>query len=141
MKMGQAHSHTLLIRDTRQHVQSPSHPGHRGATACLLDDAVETSVELHNASSHTVEEVAQLYLHQRYGRAARPVRELKALERVTLKPGETRTLRFEIPAALRHYWNAAHRAYVLDKSDFDVWVGGALTAELHAEFAVRDGAD
>jgi beta-glucosidase len=110
------------------------------ATQIGLDDAVEASVELHNASSHTVEEVAQLYLHQRYGRAARPVRELKGFQRVTLEPGGTCTLRFEIPAAARRYWSVADGAYVLDESDFDVWLGGASTAELHAEFAVRGGA-
>jgi beta-glucosidase len=110
------------------------------STQIGLDDVVEASVELHNASSHTAEEVAQLYLHQRYGRAARPVRELKAFQRVTLKPGETRTLRFEIPAATRRYWSAADGAYVLDESTFDVWAGGASTAELHAEFVVEGGA-
>jgi beta-glucosidase len=110
------------------------------STQIGLDDVVEASVELHNASSHTAEEVAQLYLHQRYGRAARPVRELKAFQRVTLKPGETRTLRFEIPAAARRYWSAADGAYVLDESTFDVWAGGASTAELHAEFVVGGGA-
>jgi len=84
--------------------------------------------------------VAQLYLHQRYGRAARPVRELKGFQRVSLAPGETRTLRFELPPAARRYWSAADRAYVLDASTFDVWVGGASTAELHSEFEVRGSA-
>jgi beta-glucosidase len=111
------------------------------ATSLGLNDAVEVTVDLHNASSRAVEEVAQLYLHQRYGRAARPVRELKAFRRVRLDPGETTTLRFEITAAVRRYWSAADGIYVLDASTFDVWVGGASTAELHAEFAVQDGAD
>lgn len=104
------------------------------------DDAVEATVELHNPSARAVEEVAQLYLHQRYGRAARPVRELKGFERVTLAPGETRSLRFTIPASARRYWSAADRTYVIDESDFDVWVGGAATAELHAAFVVRASA-
>jgi beta-glucosidase len=106
------------------------------ATQIGLDDAVEATVELHNASSRSVEEVAQLYLHQRYGRAARPVRELKGFQRVSLAAGETRTLRFEVPPAARRYWSAADRTYVLDASTFDVWVGSASTAELHAEFEV-----
>jgi beta-glucosidase len=111
------------------------------ATQIGSDDAVEATVELHNVSSRAVEEVAQLYLHQRYGRAARPVRELKGFQRVTLEPGETRMLRFEIPAEARRYWSTADRAYVLDESTFDVWVGSDSTAELHAEFAVRSGND
>ena len=107
------------------------------ATQIGLDDAIEATVELYNASSRTVEEVAQLYVHQRYGRAARPVRELKGFERVTLAPGDIRTLRFLIPVAARRYWSTADRSYVLDESTFDVWVGGDSTAELHAEFVVR----
>lgn len=103
------------------------------------DEAVEATVELRNLSPRAVEEVAQLYLHQRYGRAARPVRELKGFQRVTLAPGETRTLRFAIPAAARRYWSAAAGAYVLDEALFDVWVGGDSTAELHAVLEVRAG--
>lgn len=104
-----------------------------------LNDTVQATVKLYNASSRVAEEVAQLYLHQRYGRAARPVRELKAFERVTLQPGESRTLSFELPASARRYWSAAERDYVLDESDFDVWIGGASTATLHATFSVRSG--
>ncbi|GIV94246.1 glycoside hydrolase family 3 N-terminal domain-containing protein [Chloroflexus aurantiacus] len=107
------------------------------ATQIGLNDTIEATVEVHNVSARDVEEVVQLYLHQRYGRAARPVRELKGFERVTLKPGERRTLRIAIPPSARRYWSKADSAYVLDESDFDVWVGGDSTAALHAEFAVR----
>jgi beta-glucosidase len=107
------------------------------ATSIGLDDTLEVSVEVRNPSSRAVEEVAQLYLHQQYGRAARPVRELKAFRRVTLAPGETRTLHFAVPASARRYWSSAEGTYVLDESTFDVWVGGASTASLHAEFAVQ----
>lgn len=105
-----------------------------------LEGSVEARVELHNLSSRAVDEVAQLYLHQRHGRAARPVRELKAFERVTLNPGEMRMIHFTIPAAARRYWSAADGAYVLDESDFDIWVGGSSAAALHAEFVVRGSA-
>jgi beta-glucosidase len=107
------------------------------ATSLGVNDPLEVTVEVRNASSRAVEEVAQVYLHQRYGRAARPVRELKAFERLTLAPGETRTLRFVIEASARRYWSSTEGTYVLDESTFDVWVGGASTAALHAEFTVR----
>jgi beta-glucosidase len=102
-----------------------------------LRDTLAVSVDLQNVSARPLQEVAQLYLHQRYGRAARPVRELKAFELVHLEPGETRTLHFTIEAAARRYWSAEERAYVLDESVFDLWVGGAATASLHAEFTVQ----
>jgi beta-glucosidase len=109
------------------------------AASIGLNDPLEVTVEARNPSSRQVEEVAQLYLHQRYGRAARPVRELKAFRRVTLAPGETRVLHFEIPASARRYWSSTEGTYVLDESAFDVWVGGDSSATLHAEFTVQDG--
>lgn len=48
------------------------------------------------------------------------MRELKALERVTLKPGETRTLHFALLAAARRYCSAADGAYVLNESTLDL---------------------
>jgi beta-glucosidase len=110
------------------------------ATALGIEDTLDVTVDVRNVSSRSVEEVAQLYLHQRHGRAARPVRELKAFQRVSLAPWEIRTLHFAIPASARRYWSAAQGAYVLDASTFDAWVGGASTASLHAEFAVQGSA-
>ena len=107
------------------------------ASSIGLNDALHVSVEVRNTSTRAVEEVAQVYLHQRHGRAARPVRELKAFQRVWLGAGESRTLQFELPASARRYWSAADRAYVLDATTFDLWVGGDCTATLQAEFVVR----
>jgi beta-glucosidase len=109
------------------------------STSIGMDDPLELTVDLRNASARAVEGVAQVYLHQRYGRAARPVRELKAFQRVTLQPGETRTLHFALPPSARRYWSAADGEYVLDESIFDVWVGGDSTAALHAVFTVQMG--
>jgi beta-glucosidase len=69
------------------------------------------------------DEVVQLYIHQRHGSASRPARELKGFERVTLAPGESRTVRFPLGPEQLRYWNAAARDWVLDASTFDVWVG------------------
>jgi len=104
-----------------------------------LNETVTASVEVHNPSGKQIEEVVQLYIHQRYGRAARPVRELKGFERITLAPGEKRTLSFEIPSSARRYWSATEQNYVLDETTFDVWVGGSSAADLHAEFTVKEG--
>jgi beta-glucosidase len=49
-----------------------------------------------NTGPRAADEVAQLYIHQRYGSASRPVRELKGFERITLGPGQTKTVRFTL---------------------------------------------
>jgi beta-glucosidase len=53
-------------------------------------------VDVTNASSVAGNAVVQIYIHQRYGAASRPVRQLKGFERVALQPGETKTLTFPL---------------------------------------------
>ncbi len=99
---------------------------------------VTVSVDVTNTSGRIADEVVQLYLHQRYGTASRPARELKGFERITLAPGELRTVRFPIGPAERRYWNAAARDWVTEASTFDVWVGGDSTAANTLTFDVAD---
>lgn len=91
---------------------------------------VTVSVEVRNTSDRAADEVVQLYLHQRYGTASRPVRELKGFQRVTLAAGELRTLSFRVGPDERQYWNAAAHDWVTDAATFDIWVGGDSTAPL-----------
>ena len=98
---------------------------------------VEVSVDVENTGRRPGEEVAQLYIHQRFGNASRPVRELKGFERVVLAPGEKKTVRFTLGKPELVYWNAAERAWVQElATTFDVWVGGDSNATLHTEFEV-----
>ena len=96
------------------------------------------SVRVTNTGDREADEVVQLYLHQRYGTASRPVRELKGFQRITLAAGESRTLSFPVGPAERRYWNATVRDWVTDPSTFDVWVGGDSTATLAAEFEITE---
>jgi beta-glucosidase len=101
------------------------------------DGVVEVAVTVRNTAAHDGEEVVQLYLHQRSGTAARPVRELKGFQRVAVPAGEERRVTFRVGPRERRYWNAAAHAWVLDPSVFDVRVGGDATAALGATFTVR----
>jgi beta-glucosidase len=89
-----------------------------------------------NTGSRAGDEVAQLYIHQRHGTAARPVRELKGFRRIALEPGETRTVQFELGPGELRYWNAAARDWVIDAATFDVRVGGDCEAQLLTTFDV-----
>jgi len=99
-------------------------------------ESVTVSVTVTNSGGRAADEVVQLYLHQRYGTASRPVRELKGFQRLTLAAGESRTVDFPIGPAELRYWNATVRDWVVDASTFDVWAGGDSTAELATTFAV-----
>jgi beta-glucosidase len=102
----------------------------------VAGESVPVSVDVRNTGSRAADEVAQLYIHQRSGSSARPVRELKGFQRVTLKPGETRTIRFALTPAELSYWTAAKHAWVQDNTTFDVYVGNSSQAALTTTFEV-----
>jgi beta-glucosidase len=99
-----------------------------------VSDANEVSVDVTNTGSVPGDAVAQMYIHQRYGSASRPVRELKGFERIALQPGETKTLKFPLGTDQLHYWNPQSKGWVVEPTEFDVWAGEDSTASLHTEF-------
>lgn len=100
------------------------------------DDSLGISVRVTNTGDRDGDDVAQLYIHQRYGGAARPVRELKGFHRVWLASGESQVIRFSLGPEELKYWNAASHSWVVDDARFDVWVGGDSSASLGATFRV-----
>ena len=99
-----------------------------------VGESIPVEVDLKNTGQIKGDEVAQLYIHQRSGTSARPVRELKGFQRVALKPGETRTLRFTLTPQDLGYWSAVTGTWIHDASKFDVWVGGSSAADLAGSF-------
>jgi beta-glucosidase len=98
------------------------------------DGTVTVSVRVTNTADREAAEVVQLYLHQRHGSASRPVRELKAFQRIVLPGQASHQVQFTIGPDQRRYWSTTARDWILDDSVFDVYVGGDSTAELTATF-------
>jgi beta-glucosidase len=98
--------------------------------------AATVSVDVTNSGVIAGDEVVQLYVHQKAGSASRPMRELKGFRRVTLKAGETQTVRFPLGPDELRYWSSAERKWVQETEAFDVWVGSDSQAALRADLAV-----
>lgn len=96
------------------------------------------SVDVQNTGTRPGSEVAQLYIHQRSGSTSRPVRLLKDFERVTLTPGEKKTVHFSLSKDELSFWSSAEKKWVEEKATFDLWTGADSNASLHAEFSVRE---
>jgi beta-glucosidase len=99
-----------------------------------VGESLTASVTVTNTGDRDGDEVVQLYVHQRYGSASRPVRELKGFRRVHLAAGDAQTVEFPIGPDQLRYWSAAARDVVLEASTFDVWAGGDSTAALTTSF-------
>ncbi|MFT4109263.1 glycoside hydrolase family 3 N-terminal domain-containing protein [Propionicimonas sp.] len=100
------------------------------------EGTVQVSVDVTNTSDRDGTETVQLYLHQRSGTSSRPLRQLKAFQKVGIPAGATRTVVLEVGPEQRRYWSSATRGTVLDATTFDVWVGPDATAEKGASFTV-----
>ena len=105
-----------------------------------LGGRLSVSTTVTNTGTRAGDEVVQLYIHQRAGRASRPVRLLQGFRRVTLAPGESRKVDFVLDKSNIRYWNAAERGWVIDPGTFDLWVGNSSAATEHATFTVGGAA-
>jgi beta-glucosidase len=86
---------------------------------------IDIDLAIKNAGSRAGAEVAQLYIHEDNPKIDRPVRELKRFQRVELKPGESRTVRFTLDRATFSYWSAEKRDWVADPGSFEIQVGSS----------------
>lgn len=60
------------------------------------DAKITVNVSITNTGSRAGKEVVQLYVTDLYGSVSRPVRELKAFDKILLEPGEGREVTFEL---------------------------------------------
>lgn len=109
---------------------------HLEESTVKLGSALNVSVDVENTGKCAGEEVVQLYIHQKAGSASRPVRELKGFEKVLLRPGERRTVRFSIGKNELSYWSMQSRQWVQEAESFDLWAGSDSTANLQESFQV-----
>lgn len=75
-------------------------------------ETLSVSVDITNAGSREGKEVVQMYISDRNGTSVRPEKELKGFAKVSLQPGEAKTVRFEIcPRDLAYYEEEIHDWY------------------------------
>ena len=93
------------------------------ATTMKADGSITLTVNVRNSGNRDGDEVVQLYIHDMVATIARPVKELKGFERISLKAGESRDVTFTINADMLKFYNS-NLQYVAEPGDFEVMVGG-----------------
>jgi beta-glucosidase len=84
----------------------------------------KVSVDVTNTGSREGDEVPQLYIHQKVASVTRPVMQLKAFQRITLKPGEKKTVEFAITPDMLTMLNVDMHP-VVEPGEFDLMVGSS----------------
>ncbi|RGI92124.1 beta-glucosidase BglX [Bacteroides xylanisolvens] len=91
----------------------------------LIDAGTElvASIDVTNTGTVDGAEVVQLYIRDVVGSVTRPVKELKGFEKIFLKAGESRTVRFKIITDLLKFYNY-DLEYVFEPGEFEIMIGG-----------------
>ena len=89
---------------------------------------LSVSVNVKNIGEISGDEIVQLYISDKYSSITRPVKELKAYQRVSLKPGESKEILFELNKSAFAYYDSEMN-YIVEAGDFDIRVGNSSRDE------------
>jgi beta-glucosidase len=92
-------------------------------------------VDVTNTGTRAGDEVAELYIHERVSEVTQPVEELRKFQRVTLQPGQTRTLTFTLKPSDLAQWDI-NMHFKVDPGIYDVMVGGSSDNTISLPFKV-----
>lgn len=86
------------------------------------DGQITVSVDVKNTGARDGEEVVQLYIQDIFATSTRPVQELRGFQRVAIKAGETKTVKFTLTQNDLKYYNHDLN-YVCEPGEFKIMVG------------------
>jgi len=98
-------------------------------------DLVTATATVTNTGSRAATETVQCYVRNLGASLEQPVRSLEGFTRVTLGPGESKQVSFDLGFAELSFYNNAGKA-VMEPTHYTVWVGGSSLAEEHADFDI-----
>ena len=87
------------------------------------DGALDVGVDVTNTGPRAGDEVVQLYVRYPDSKVERPRKQLRAFQRITLAPGETKAVTLRLAAADLAYWEAKRHAWVVEAGRVELLVG------------------
>jgi beta-glucosidase len=99
-----------------------------GHASVAADGSIEATVTVKNVGKRAGDEIVQLYLKPLDPKRPRALKDLRGIERVSLKPGESRQVTFTVqPARDLAIYDPAKKDYAVDPGKFEVQVGASST--------------
>ncbi len=108
---------------------------HASQTSFAASDGITVAVDVLNTGSRSGSEVVQLYVHDVTATVRRPDRELKGFAKVSLEPGEARTVHIELDRRAFAYWDPKRGDWLVEPGDFDLMLGSS-SRDIRAVIAV-----
>ncbi|HEV7993386.1 MAG TPA: glycoside hydrolase family 3 C-terminal domain-containing protein [Gemmatimonadaceae bacterium] len=106
------------------------------APSVSASGSVTVSVDVTNTGARAGDEVVQLYAQHMGSRVARPIKELRGFKRVTLEPGQTRTVRLPLAVSSLAYWDSASKGWIVEGEPVRLLVG-ASSADIRLDRTIR----
>lgn len=106
------------------------------ATEMPVNGKITVSCDITNTGTRQGSEVCQLYVRDLVGSLIRPVKELKDFKKINLKPGETQTVTFTLPASALGF-TGADLETVVEPGDFNLWVAPDSQSGTPVSFVIK----
>lgn len=106
-------------------------------TSFSPNQKVKVSVTVANTGKMAGKETVQLYIRDLVGSVTRPLRELKDFRQISLEPGQSQTVTFELDIEKFKFYNPELQ-FVAEAGDFDIFVGGDSTADQHLRVTLKE---
>ena len=88
-----------------------------------LDDQLSFTLDVTNTGSRQGAETVQLYIRDKKCSVERPVKELKAFQKVSLQPGETKTVSLTIDRRALSFYNDKTAQWTAEPGQFEALIG------------------
>ena len=141
LKMFYNHKHSMYFRDYAMQTNKPLYSFGFGLSytnfhisepklnsSKFKKGVLSVSVDVKNIGEISGDEIVQLYISDKYSSITRPVKELKAYKRVSLKPGESKEIVFELNKSAFAFYDSDMN-YIVEAGDFDILVGNSSRDE------------
>lgn len=102
-----------------------------------MGETIKASATIKNTGKVKATEVVQLYVRDIVGSRTRPIRELKGFQRITLEPGESRIVQFELPTNALAFYNQKMEK-VTEAGKFELWIAKDAMSGLKGSFTVYE---
>ncbi|MBQ9311256.1 MAG: glycoside hydrolase family 3 C-terminal domain-containing protein [Bacteroidales bacterium] len=132
------HKHSQYSRQFALAVSAPLYPFGHGLSYTTFeysqpvlskaeirkDESVRVSVRLANTGERDGAEAVQLYIRDEYGSVTRPVKELKAVRKLSIPAGGSEEVEFEVTPSMLACWGASQK-WEVEPGDFTIMVGSS----------------
>jgi beta-glucosidase len=101
-----------------------------------FNSKITASIDVTNTGKVSGKEAVQLYVKDLYGSVIRPKKELKAFDKISLQPGETKKVFFEITSEMLEF-TGSDMTRKAEKGAFDLMIGSSSASNQKVRFHLK----